>query len=89
MSTPRRRPESTPPHASRDAKLLIAKGQSENATGTGIGEAPHSLRYKLSIFFVIVVLLVMLVTVFTDAASSKPKTSGPAPTIAIPPDETP
>jgi len=55
--------------------------------GTGIGEAPQSLRYKLIAGFVIVVILFMLITTFTDRADSKPDNPGPAPTAAVPPDE--
>ncbi len=66
MSTPRRRPEPNQPHASRGAKVRDAKASAFNSAGRGIGEAPHSLRFRLSIAAVIVLIIVFIITSFTD-----------------------
>jgi hypothetical protein len=66
MSTPRRRPNSEQPHASRGARVRDAKANATNAVGSGIGETPHSLRFRLSVAAVIILVVVFMVTSITD-----------------------
>ncbi len=71
MSTPRQRPGPEQPRQSRHTRIRSAEWKSQNEVGTAIGEAPQSLRYRLGVAGVIILLIVVFVTIFTNAMGSR------------------
>ncbi len=92
MSTRRQRPGPDQPVASTNARVQPADGQSQHFAGRGIGEAPHSRRFRLGVAGVVIFVIVVVITIITDAIISREDSlfaSGPAPTIAVSPDASP
>lgn len=66
MSTqpPRRNPNQ--PHATRGEKVRNAKSDMHGGVGRGMGEAPQSRAKKFGLIFLVVMLVLFLITSFTD-----------------------
>ncbi len=72
--------------------MTPVKGQSQHFAGRGIGDAPHSRRFRLGVTGVVIFVIVVVITIITDAIVSREDSifaSGPDPTIAVSPDEGP